>query len=82
MTAIDGLASVGKSTLAMALAYDQEVQAHFCDGILWVTLGQQPNLLSLLSAWVQALGTTTLNPSVWKQLPINCVHCCMKKLCC
>ncbi|WP_414755880.1 NB-ARC domain-containing protein, partial [Anabaena sp. CCY 9910] len=56
VTAIHGLGSVGKSTLAMALAHDQEVQAHFGDGILWATLGQQPNLLSLLSGWVQALG--------------------------
>ncbi|MBE8989192.1 NB-ARC domain-containing protein, partial [Nostoc sp. LEGE 12450] len=56
VTAIHGLGSVGKSTLAMALAHDQEVQAHFCDGILWATLGQQPHLLSLLSDWVQVLG--------------------------
>ncbi|MEH2055419.1 MAG: NB-ARC domain-containing protein [Nostoc sp.] len=55
VTAIHGLGSVGKSTLATALAHDQEVQTHFCDGILWATLGQQPNLLSLLSGWVQAL---------------------------
>ncbi|MDF5731793.1 MAG: NB-ARC domain-containing protein [Rhizonema sp. PD38] len=55
VTAIHGLASVGKSTLAAALAHDPDVQAHFCDGILWGTLGQQPNLLSLLSGWVQAL---------------------------
>jgi len=56
ITAIHGLGSVGKSTLAAALAHDKDVQAHFCDGILWATLGQQPNLLSLLSGWVQALG--------------------------
>ncbi|MBR8833341.1 MAG: hypothetical protein DSM106950_04680 [Stigonema ocellatum SAG 48.90 = DSM 106950] len=56
VTAIHGLGSVGKSTLATALAHDPEVQAHFCDGILWATLGQQPNLLPLLSGWVQALG--------------------------
>ncbi len=56
VTAIHGLGSVGKSTIATALAHDQEVQAHFRDGILWATLGQQPNLLSLLSGWVQALG--------------------------
>ena len=55
VTMIHGLGSVGKSTLAMALARDKEVQVHFCDGILWATLGQQPNLLSLLSGWVQAL---------------------------
>ncbi|MEM7714417.1 MAG: NB-ARC domain-containing protein [Cyanobacteria bacterium P01_A01_bin.68] len=56
VTAIHGLGSVGKSTIATALAHDEEVQNHFCDGILWATLGQQPNLLSLLSGWVQALG--------------------------
>ena len=56
VTAIHGLGSVGKSTLATALAHDKEVQAHFSNGILWATLGQQPNLLSLLSGWVQALG--------------------------
>ena len=56
VTAIHGLGSVGKSTIAAALAHDEEVQAYFSDGILWATLGQQPNLLSLLSSWVKALG--------------------------
>ncbi|MBR8832807.1 MAG: hypothetical protein DSM106950_01870 [Stigonema ocellatum SAG 48.90 = DSM 106950] len=56
VTAIHGLGSVGKSTLATALAHDLEVKTHFCDGIFWATLGQQPNLLSLLSGWVQVLG--------------------------
>ncbi|MEO1184481.1 MAG: NB-ARC domain-containing protein, partial [Cyanobacteria bacterium J06636_27] len=55
VTAIHGLGSVGKSTLAAALAHDEEVQAHYCDGILWATLGQQPNLLNVLSGWLQAL---------------------------
>lgn len=56
VTAIHGLGSIGKSTLATALAHDPEVQKQYCDGILWATLGQQPNLLSLLSSWVKALG--------------------------
>ncbi len=56
VTAIHGLGAIGKSTLATALAHDQDVQNHFCDGILWVTLGQKPNLLPLLSGWVQQLG--------------------------
>lgn len=56
ITAIHGLGSVGKSTLANALAHDKDVQTHFCDGILWATLGQQPDILPLLSGWVQALG--------------------------
>lgn len=56
VTAIHGLGSVGKSTLAAALAHDSKVQTHFSDGILWATLGREPNLLSLLSGWIQALG--------------------------
>ncbi len=56
ITVIHGLGGIGKSTLAAALAHNKQVQAHFCDGILWATLGQQPDVLSLLSGWVQALG--------------------------
>ncbi|MEH2008578.1 NB-ARC domain-containing protein, partial [Nostoc sp.] len=63
ITAIHGLGSVGKSTLATALAYDPEVRSRFCDGILWTTLGQKPDVLSLLSDWVQALGDYSFKPT-------------------
>ncbi|MEH1906954.1 NB-ARC domain-containing protein, partial [Nostoc sp.] len=63
ITAIHGLGSVGKSTLATALAHDAEVQSRFCDGILWATLGQDPNVLSLISGWVQALGDYSFKPT-------------------
>ncbi|WP_413200517.1 NB-ARC domain-containing protein, partial [Nostoc piscinale] len=63
ITAIHGLGSVGKSTLAAALAHNAEIQSRFCDGILWATLGQQPNVLSLLSGWVQALGDYSFKPT-------------------
>ncbi|MFN6570731.1 NB-ARC domain-containing protein [Dendronalium sp. ChiSLP03b] len=63
ITAIHGLGSVGKSTLAAALAHDKEIQTRFCDGILWATLGQQPDVLSLLSGWVQALGDYSFKPT-------------------
>jgi hypothetical protein len=63
ITAIHGLGSVGKSTLAAALAHDVEIQTRFCDGILWATLGQQPDVLSLLSGWVQALGDYSFKPT-------------------
>ncbi|WP_084226980.1 NB-ARC domain-containing protein [Nostoc sp. KVJ20] len=62
ITAIHGLGSVGKSTLAAALAHNAEIQSRFCDGILWATLGQQPDVLSLLSGWVQALGDYNFKP--------------------
>ncbi|NEO69075.1 NB-ARC domain-containing protein [Moorena sp. SIO3H5] len=56
VSAIYGLGGIGKSTLAAALAHDQEVQSHFTDGIFWATLGQQPDILSFLSSWLQQLG--------------------------
>ena len=54
-SAIYGSEGIGKTFLAQALAHDPEVQEHFCDGILWVTLGKQPNLLSLLQDWIVSL---------------------------
>ncbi|BAY84685.1 regulatory protein [Calothrix parasitica NIES-267] len=63
VTAIHGLGSVGKSTLVAALVHDEEVQNHFNDGILWATLGQNPNLLNLLSKWIQALGDYNFKPT-------------------
>jgi len=56
VSAVHGLGGVGKTTLVAALAHDPAVQACFPDGVLWVTLGQQPDVLSLLSGWIQALG--------------------------
>lgn len=61
--AIYGLGTVGKSSLVASLAHDQEVQAHFGDGILWATLGQQADVLSFLSGWVQALGDYKFRPT-------------------
>ncbi|NEQ10016.1 MAG: hypothetical protein F6K37_30010 [Moorea sp. SIO4E2] len=63
VSAIYGLGGIGKSTLAAAIAHDPEVQTHFPDGILWATLGQQPDLLSFLSSWIQALGDHDYKPT-------------------
>ncbi|MBV9256775.1 MAG: helix-turn-helix domain-containing protein, partial [Ktedonobacteraceae bacterium] len=56
LTALNGLPGIGKSALAVALAVDKEVQAHFHDGILWAGLGPQPQVLSLLTRWGAQLG--------------------------
>lgn len=56
ISALNGLPGVGKTALAIALAHDPEMTAHFRDGVLWVGLGQQPDLLALLGAWGKALG--------------------------
>lgn len=71
VSAIYGLGGIGKSTVAAALTYDEEVQERFSDGILWATLGQQPDLLSLLSAWVQALGDYDFHPTTVETASIH-----------
>ncbi|MBE9032215.1 hypothetical protein IQ266_20965, partial [filamentous cyanobacterium LEGE 11480] len=55
VSAIAGLGGLGKSVLATALVLDHEVQARFADGILWVTLGQNPDLLGLVGEWIRTL---------------------------
>jgi hypothetical protein len=57
------LGGIGKSTLAAALAYDEDVQERFPDGILWATLGQQPEILSLIHGWIQALRDYDFRPT-------------------
>lgn len=66
--ALYGLPGIGKTALAAALAADPEVQHRFHDGILWVGLGTEPNVLSLLSHWATLLGislTHVENVSNW-----------------
>ena len=63
VSAIYGLGGIGKSVLASKLAHEDEVQARFVDGILWITLGQNPDILPLLSGWIQALGDNDYKPT-------------------
>ncbi len=58
-TALEGLPGSGKTTLAVAVATDWQVQAHFCDGILWAALGPHPNVLGQLVRWGKLLGVTS-----------------------
>ncbi len=45
---VQGMGGIGKSVLAAAVARDEAVGARFPDGVLWVTLGQEPNLITRL----------------------------------
>lgn len=56
ITAIQGLGGIGKTTLATLLCHDKDIQNHFSEGILWATLGQEPDKLSLMNSWIQELG--------------------------
>ena len=50
-----GMAGVGKTTLAVALAHHPEVETHFKDGVLWAGLGPQSDVMSVLARWAGAL---------------------------
>lgn len=41
---VQGMGGIGKSVLAAALAHDDEIRAAFPDGVIWVPLGQKPEL--------------------------------------
>jgi tetratricopeptide (TPR) repeat protein len=56
LTALNGLPGVGKTTLAIALAHDPEVLNHFREGVLWAGLGRQPDVVTLLGVWAEAIG--------------------------
>lgn len=54
-TVIQGLPGVGKSTIAANLAHDAGLAAAFPDGILWISLGEEPDVLSKLRLWADVL---------------------------
>src|SRR6266566_2689564 len=54
--AFDGLPGVGKTTMAIALAYDPDILNHFNNGVLWAGLGPEPDILARLGEWGLALG--------------------------
>ncbi len=54
--ALSGLPGVGKTALAVALAYDPEVRAQFSDGVLWAGLGLQPHIPGIFRRWGNLLG--------------------------
>lgn len=56
LSALNGLPGVGKTALAVALAHDPELLAHFQDGVLWAGLGRKPDVMAQLAQWATALG--------------------------
>ncbi|BAY07666.1 NB-ARC domain-containing protein [Calothrix sp. NIES-2098] len=53
---VQGMGGIGKTVLATALARDEEVRQAFPDGVLWITLGQTPQILTWQSYLASALG--------------------------
>jgi WD40 repeat protein len=58
--ALQGMGGVGKSVLAAAFARACETRRVFLDGIVWVRVGQQPDLGARLRLAGQALGDDVL----------------------
>jgi transcriptional regulator with XRE-family HTH domain len=54
--ALHGMGGIGKTVIVRALCDDPMVQAAFSDGILWVTLGQTPDLALKMREWINTLG--------------------------
>jgi hypothetical protein len=48
-TAFRGGGGFGKTTLAIALCHDPEVRERFDDGVLFIVLGEQPDIVALLN---------------------------------
>ncbi|EFH86790.1 tetratricopeptide repeat protein [Ktedonobacter racemifer] len=63
LTTLNGLPGIGKTTLAITLAYDEEVLESFADGILWAGLGPSANIPSILSHWGRLLGLSLTEQS-------------------
>ena len=69
---IRGWPGVGKSAVAAALAHDRDLLKSFSDGVLWVSLGQRPNLLLELSSWMRHLGVrSTAHATTVKEASIQ-----------
>ncbi len=54
--ALGGLPGVGKTAVAIKLAYDPDIRTHFRNGILWAALGPEPSIPSILTRWGALLG--------------------------
>ncbi|HAB19657.1 MAG TPA: hypothetical protein DCE44_24890 [Verrucomicrobiales bacterium] len=52
---VQGMGGLGKSALAAAAAHDTDIRKGFPDGVVWLSVGQQPNLIELQGALLKAL---------------------------
>ena len=61
---VEGMPGVGKSVLASALVREPDVRRVFSDGIFWITIGQQPDLVELQLRLLKDLGDESVIDSV------------------
>lgn len=60
VTVIHGWPGVGKTSLVSAIGHDTEIAGTFKDGVLWISLEQQPNIISAMDRWGRALGSENI----------------------
>jgi hypothetical protein len=57
--ALRGAGGFGKTTVAQAVGHDDDIRDAFHDGVLWVTLGERPDVLGKLGIpafeWTQGV---------------------------
>ena len=55
---VHGMGGIGKTVVTAALAHDSEVRQAFPDGIYWLTIGQNPDLLLLQGQLLRRLNAS------------------------
>ncbi len=55
-TGVQGMGGIGKSVLTAAVAHDPGVRQAFRDGIYWLPVGREPNLLELQNELLRQVG--------------------------
>lgn len=59
LTAVRGWPGVGKTSVAAVLAHDPDLASRY-EGVLWASLGQEPDLLGEVTRWGRWLGSDDL----------------------
>ena len=59
---LHGQGGIGKTVLAAAAACDPLVRTYFPDGLFWVTVGEQPDLVGLQTGLLSRLGSVGMAP--------------------
>ncbi|RMG78863.1 MAG: toll/interleukin-1 receptor domain-containing protein, partial [Chloroflexi bacterium] len=54
--ALHGMGGIGKTVVAIGVARDMQIRRSFTDGIIWLTIGQKPDMLQKLNALAKRLG--------------------------
>jgi hypothetical protein len=60
LAVVRGWPGVGKTTLVSVLSRDPDVGEIYPDGVLWASLDQTPQLMSIFASWGRALGRDDL----------------------